>query len=398
MKLGIDISFLQTLDEKQGVNRYAIGFINELKNNPKINIQIYTNEKIFLKCRKKFTSKNIKVFKFSNNYLLTKKTIKFILLIFGYLNIYFYKLHYYFINFVNKDRKKLIQKNSNLIIFLNAQEICYNLNIKSIINFHDLLHKKFPYFFSKKDLILRNYNYYNSAKNSDFIIASSNFMKKEFLNFFNFLNKKNIFVAREGISKNLLRKNIKSRVSKKDCDYFFYPAQLWPHKNHLFLLQTFKSIQSDIKNVKLILCGSKKNRSEKILNYINNNKLNKKVIYLGSISEEKLEKYYNNCMAVILPSLYESSSLVALEAIKMKKPIICSDIPPMLELKKTFNLVFFKSGSSQSLKKSIMHVIKNKKKINFDAKLNFRKLNKFAWHNTLIPVKKKILYLFKKIY
>ena len=33
-----------------------------------------------------------------------------------------------------------------------------------------------------------------------------------------------------------------------------------------------------------------------------------------------------------------------------------------------------------------------------DAKLNFRKLNKFAWHNTLIPVKKKILYLFKKIY
>ena len=72
----------------------------------------------------------------------------------------------------------------------------------------------------KKDLILRNYNYYNSAKNSDFIIASSNFMKKEFLNFFNFLNKKNIFVAREGISKNLLRKNITSRVSKKDCDYF----------------------------------------------------------------------------------------------------------------------------------------------------------------------------------
>ena len=30
MRVGIDISFLNTLKEKQGVNRYALGFIREI--------------------------------------------------------------------------------------------------------------------------------------------------------------------------------------------------------------------------------------------------------------------------------------------------------------------------------------------------------------------------------
>ena len=48
-----------------------------------------------------------------------------------------------------------------------------------------------------------------------------------------------------------------------------------------------------------------------------------------------------HCLAVILPSIYESSSLVTLEAINYKKPIISADIPPMKELNKLFKINIF---------------------------------------------------------
>ena len=180
MNLGIDITFLDTLDEKQGVNRYAMGIINELKNTNKYKIQIYTNQKIYKDAKKKFLSKKINVYQLNSSYEVIKKIFYFFLVFLGFFNIYFFKLHYLFINLINEKEKKFIEDKSDILIFLNAQDISYNFDIKTIINFHDLLHKRFPNFFSKKELILREYVYRNSSFNSDVLIASSFFMKREF--------------------------------------------------------------------------------------------------------------------------------------------------------------------------------------------------------------------------
>ena len=65
----------------------------------------------------------------------------------SFFGIFFYKFNSFFINILNKKNKSIIEKNSDCIIFLNAQEVNYNLKIKKIINFHDLLHERFPNFF-----------------------------------------------------------------------------------------------------------------------------------------------------------------------------------------------------------------------------------------------------------
>ena len=48
------------------------------------------------------------------------------------------------INILNKGNKKIIENNSEVLIFLNAHENSYNLSISKIINFHDVLHKTLP--------------------------------------------------------------------------------------------------------------------------------------------------------------------------------------------------------------------------------------------------------------
>ena len=395
MNLGIDITFLDTLDEKQGVNRYAMGIINELKNTNKYKIQIYTNQKIYKDAKKKFLSKKINVYQLNSSYEVIKKIFYFFLVFLGFFNIYFFKLHYLFINLINEKEKKFIEDKSDILIFLNAQDISYNFDIKTIINFHDLLHKRFPNFFSKKELILREYVYRNSSFNSDVLIASSFFMKREFLKFYYFLKNKRIIIMREGINKKIF--NLKNVIKKKNRkrEFIFYPAQLWYHKNHLTLLKAFKIISLKQKKLQLILCGSKKNNFLNILNYIKLNSLQNRVKYLGNISQKKLEHYYKNCLLVVLPSLYESSSLVALEAIKMKKPVVCSNISPMLELKNKFKLIYFNSNSSNSLVKSLVFAIKNKKKLKKYCRYNYQNLNDFNWQKTTLVLQKEILKLSK---
>ena len=390
MNLGIDITFLNTLDEKQGVHRYAMGLIDELSSNKDLNIQIYTNEKVYYDAKKRFSLKNIQIYKIKKNYFL-RKILNYFLLFFGVLNIYLFKTHYIFTNFLNKDNRELIETKSQVVLFLNAQEIAYNFQIKTIINFHDLLHKRYPNFLTKKELILREYSYYNSAKNTDYLIASSLFMKKEFLHFYKFLKKKQIILMREGINKKLFNFKKSSKIANiKEKNFLFYPAQLWKHKNHILLLEAFKNVCKKNDKLKLILCGSKKNNYSKIDKYIKKNDLNKKVKYLGNISQAKLLRCYEKSLIVILPSLYESSSLVALEAVKMKKPIICSNIEPMMEIKHNFKFIFFKANSSKSLMNSIRFALQNKKKLKDYTKKNFKNLNNFTWKKTTAVLKKKI--------
>ena len=53
MRVGIDISFLNTLKEKQGVNRYALGFIREItKDKTKKNFKFIQIFKYLVKVRK----------------------------------------------------------------------------------------------------------------------------------------------------------------------------------------------------------------------------------------------------------------------------------------------------------------------------------------------------------
>ena len=96
-------------------------------------------------------------------------------------------------------------------------------------------------------------------------------------------------------------------------------------------------------------------------------------------------------LLVILPSLYESSSLVALESIKMKKPIICSNIGPMTELKNEFKFIYFNVHSYTSLIHSIKFALKNKNKLKKYSLKNFNNLNNFSWSKTTVVLKKKLI-------
>jgi glycosyltransferase involved in cell wall biosynthesis len=95
-------------------------------------------------------------------------------------------------------------------------------------------------------------------------------------------------------------------------------------KDHITALKALKIIISENKlpNIHFTFAGDGPKRSC-IEQFINENKLNKQVTLVGETKE--IDKYYDNCDIVILPTYYEGLPLSLLEAIQKGKPVIATD-------------------------------------------------------------------------
>ena len=198
MNIGVDLSSLNNKSLNQGVHRYIEGILISFKKKNNYNFQIYVNREFYHYAKKNYSSKNFKIITLEKKNFLIKKFLTFFIIILGYLGINARTLHYSVINYLNRENKKIIEKNSNLIIFLNAHENSYNLSISKIINFHDVLHKTLPSLLSKREIFLRNVIYENCSKSSDIIIASSNSVGNDFLKYLK-IKKTKIRIIKEGV-------------------------------------------------------------------------------------------------------------------------------------------------------------------------------------------------------
>ena len=388
MRIGIDLSSIDKSSINQGVYTYALGLIKGFHEIDKKNFfQIYVNKDLKNHFLKKIKKKNFKIIEVEKKFIPLKKINTLISLLFGFLGINTSPIHSFLTNIINYKNKIIFEKNSDLIIFLNAHENSYNLKISSIINFHDIIHKTHPEFLEKREVIIRNVIYQNSANSADFIIASSKTMKKEFVSFMR-LKANKIILINEGVDKNFTLKVKNKKIEKK---YFFYPAQFWIHKNHIQLIKEFTKFKVKTKSkIRLYLCGKRKKYFTKVEKYIKSNKI-KDVIYLGELSSNELKKYYNNCEAVVMPSLYESSSLVILEAISNKKIVIASNIGPNKELSQFFKLFIFNLYRKNDLSDQLSKVVNldefNRKKI---TNHNIARIENYFWKNVAIKYKNLI--------
>jgi hypothetical protein len=381
MIIGIDLTNLSTAG--QGVYTYSIGLLDGLlKIKRDIKISLFVNLELFKLLTSYKKNKKIK-FIIIDNKKKVSKYLDFFFIMLGLIKIYPSKLHYYLHNIINKKNKIIFEDNCQVLICPGVTLSAYNLNIPTILCMHDIMHVNYPKFFFTKEKIVRKLTYENSMRYCTKAIASSEFMKNEFINYFDFLNKKKIKVIPEGVDINFFKKKkykdgkiINFNLPKR---FLFYPAQFWEHKNHLLLLKVIKDINfNSNKKINLILTGKKKyyyKFLETLLNEIKSN-----VFYLGSVSKEDLLKIYNLSTAVVIPSIYESSSLVIYESFSLKKNVIASSIPPFIELKNKFNLFFFNHNNQSSLKKVLLNkFVKNsflkKKQINN----NYKNIKSYDW-------------------
>jgi glycosyltransferase involved in cell wall biosynthesis len=110
-------------------------------------------------------------------------------------------------------------------------------------------------------------------------------------------------------------------------DFIIYPAQFWPHKNHINLL-----IALDILNrkrgkaIELAFTGSDMGNADHVLGKINELGLHDQVHILGFVPREDLKALYSKALALTFPSFFGPDNIPPLEAFALGCPVMASRV------------------------------------------------------------------------
>lgn len=131
-------------------------------------------------------------------------------------------------------------------------------------------------------------------------------------------------------------------------------------KNHSFLLDIFKQINSKVSNAKLVLVG-KGELMNKIIDYGDELGLKDRILYLGVRSD--VNRIYQAMDAFVFPSKFEGLGIVAIEAQASGLPTICSEnVPLSAGVTDLFCQLSLSDSSDVWAEKIISEVQKNERK------------------------------------
>lgn len=114
--------------------------------------------------------------------------------------------------------------------------------------------------------------------------------------------------------------------------YIFYPAQFWPHKNHIYILEGLKLLKEKYKmEIHALFSGSDKGNLAFILNKAKELGISGLVHYIGFVDDDRLRHLYAQALALVMPTYFGPTNIPPLEAFAAGCPVLYSDLPGLRE-------------------------------------------------------------------
>jgi glycosyltransferase involved in cell wall biosynthesis len=178
----------------------------------------------------------------------------------------------------------------------------------SVVTLHDMQHIFFPQYFSPLERQFRRVAYHRSARNATRVVTSSNHSADSITEFLG-IDRDRIDVAYLGVDHALFTP---SPLPKEP--FLYFPANAWPHKNHVRLFEAFADVRSRYPELRLILTGGMHDRLH----------LPDGVTSLGYVSRSEVADLYRRASALVYPSLFEGFGLPPIEAMASGCPVVAS--------------------------------------------------------------------------
>lgn len=119
-----------------------------------------------------------------------------------------------------------------------------------------------------------------------------------------------------------------TRLGLGQRPYLLYPAQFWPHKNHVNLILALERLRADHGlDVDLALVGSDKGNRALVERTAASHGLSERVHFLGFVSRPALIALYRNAAALAYASWCGPENLPPLEAFALGCPVVAAQIP-----------------------------------------------------------------------
>lgn len=231
---------------------------------------------------------------------------------------------------INSFERILLNNNIDIVYFLSPSSWSLYLNkINFIITVWDICHRhhpEFPEVNNDKIFEERENIFSKSLPKANAIIVDSFHTKINLIKFYN-ISESNIEIIE-------FKNRFKSKFTKLNKDFLinkykiknkfiFYPAQFWPHKNHIYILEGVNILKKKYNiTLDIIFTGKDKGNLENLKYFSKNNNLSNNVYFLDFVNDEELSLFYMNALALVMPSYFGPSNIPPLEAFFYKTPVI----------------------------------------------------------------------------
>lgn len=174
-----------------------------------------------------------------------------------------------------------------------------------------------------------------------------------------------------------------------DNGYIFFAAgRIMSSKGCHLLLEALQNINY---KGKLLVAGSLFHESE-YTEYLLSFREKLDVGFIGLIRDKtELFGYLNNARLFVFPSMNESMSMMLLEAVTVKVPVIASDIVPNRDIFDDNEILFFENNSVEDLGNKIAWALENDEALKAMAENAYQRgINEYDWEE--ISLKYKDIY------
>jgi glycosyltransferase involved in cell wall biosynthesis len=180
--------------------------------------------------------------------------------------------------------------------------------VPAVTSILDLQHELFPDFFSRAERAYRHVAYRAAVRECRLVIAISEHVKETIVERLG-VEPARVRTIHLGIDLEQLAPGDGPREP-----FLLYPANGWPHKNHLRLLEAFALLRRERPGLRLVLTGSGLEKLPRADG----------VEVRGHVPREELVRLYRTAAALVFPSLYEGFGLPPLEAMACGCPVAAS--------------------------------------------------------------------------
>ena len=225
---------------------------------------------------------------------------------------------------------ELAEFNVDVIHFLSQD--AFVTDIPSIYHPHDMQHAAFPQFFDTATIGWRELAWRTYAGQAAVVCVAAPHVRDEVAKHWPETTGSIRVVSLESMALDVSSKSMSARSelpfldADLDAPFVLYPAGLWPHKNHVRLIEAFIRAVGLGGEARLLLTGFELDPAGIITATIELLGAKDVVCCLGRVSEATLAHLYAKAVAVVLPSVYEAGSFPLLEAKRSGIRVAASDI------------------------------------------------------------------------
>jgi glycosyltransferase involved in cell wall biosynthesis len=194
---------------------------------------------------------------------------------------------------------------------------------KKIVTIHDLIFLRYPHLYGRFDRTVYFQKFKFACKNADHIIAISEETKKDILQFFSIDENKISVIyqsCHDRFRKTLTETELESCTQKLGLPqkYVLSVGTIEPRKNLLSIVKAMNSVN----DVPLVVVGKRTQYFKKVFQFIVDNKLSDRIIFLDNIADEDLPALYQLATVFVYPSLIEGFGIPIIEALTSGVPVI----------------------------------------------------------------------------